>query len=371
MRFVDRIVFLTTTFMLISTPLWAMEQDEAAEDIISIYGTACENIKPDEAKSSVRVRATDKASFKAVENIPELNSYRKSANAHEFNVIVYNVVDNFVEDLTVRTTEQNAEKICVEVTGYINSENILASLNNNMMKKQELEAEVPAAAPITEEAKADLAEYPDQLVIEDKKSENKQAITGFPPKPTIQINEAIAAENIIAAEADELAKAPASQPQTTVSENNVGKTKVHLLPTRFYNGATTENYLPLIKSIVEEEGYLAVSDQAYDADYIIKSEVLRAKVDPINKQTNRLQMVVSLSLEETATKTMTTEHQNRFVLFENGEDEQKVANNLMKKLLKKASEQTIKHISPNKRGSKQAPSIITPTDPKHTPNMAN
>lgn len=372
MHFDIRIVFLTTLFMLNSTPLWANEQEDVAEDIISIYGTACENIKPEEAKSSVRVRATDKASFKAVENIPELNSYGKNTNAHDFNVIIYNVVDNFVEDLTVRTTEQTAEKICVEVTGYISSENILTALNNNVAKKQALEDEVPTQAPIMAKdiEQEEAAEYPDKLMIEDKTAEKKQAVTDFPPKPNIQINEAIAAENIIAAEANEQAqKQPTPQPQINTVADVSDKAKVHLLPTRFYNGMTTENYLPLIKEIVEEDGDLTVIAQAYDADYIIKSEVLRAKVDPINKQTNRLQMVVALSVENAATKEITTEHQNRFVLFENGEDEQKVANNLMKKLLKKASEQTLRHIGPNTRKQKSSKSIITPTDPKKNPEM--
>lgn len=331
-------------------PAWALEDDgetEIAENIISLYGNACEKFKAEEAKSSVRERATDKASFKAVENIPELSNYRKSGNAHDFNVIVYNLVDNFVEDLTVRTTEQDETKLCVEVTGYLNIDNILQVLNDNAVKKQEIAEE----NPVKQEELDQPLQYPDQLVLESKKDALKATITDFPPKPDIKINEAIAAENI---ENTDNGKTK----QAMVAENAV---KLHLLPTKFYNGASTKSYLDILQTLIEEESNLEIIDQAYGADYLIKSEVLRAKVEPINKQTNRLQMVVSITLEDTSNNTSITEHQNRFVLFENGEDEQMEASKLMKKLLKKAGEQIIQRLHQTAKAKKNLTGIITPT----------
>ena len=84
--------------------------------------------------------------------------------------------------------------------------------------------------------------------------------------------------------------------------------------------------------------YFYITDNPELADFIINSKILRAKVDPVNSNTNRLQMVVSVESENTDNKEKETEHQNRFVLFNSADNEQKVAAKLMKQLLEKASD---------------------------------
>lgn len=49
-------------------------------------------------------------------------------NEHDYNVLVYNLVDNAVEDLAVRTTKQDAEELCVEAEGYIHPDSILQAM---------------------------------------------------------------------------------------------------------------------------------------------------------------------------------------------------------------------------------------------------
>ena len=82
-------------------------------DIVKIKGEACEKFVPGQSKSSIRVRVTDKASYKAVSQVENLADVRSRMLEHDFNVIVYNLVDNYVRDLMVRTTSQNDKELCV------------------------------------------------------------------------------------------------------------------------------------------------------------------------------------------------------------------------------------------------------------------
>ena len=285
---------------------------ESVDDAsIAIYATACEKIKSGEAISSIRMRATDKASFTAVNSISELSDLKKDSTEHDFNVLVYNIVDNLVEDLTTRTTEKSNKKICVEVTGFIPNTSI-AEINREHLEK-------------TAKEEKEKLETESKLAIE-KMIENK--------------------------------------PIT----NNIDLEKrslVYVAPTKFYNDTISKTYSEIIKSQIEKLDKYYVTDDKSLADYIIKSSVLRAKIDPINQSTNRLQMVVSVELEDISSSTSTVEHQNRFELFSASEDEQKVAYKLMKKLIENANEIILHKMNSldNKKfhNKNKLPEIITPS----------
>ena len=102
-----------------------LDEDNGA---VRINGKACEKFTPNEAKSTVRVRVTDKASFLAVSLMEDVSSLRDEFNDHDYNVLVYNLVDNAIEDLTVRTTKQDTEELCVEVNGYIRPDSVIQAV---------------------------------------------------------------------------------------------------------------------------------------------------------------------------------------------------------------------------------------------------
>lgn len=106
------------------------------KDVTSVYGTDCEKVKPGEARSTVRVRVTDKASYLAVSSLPDLRNAKVELNEHDFNVMVYNLVDNNIEDMAIRTTKQTPEEICVEVTGYISGKNIFAAIDEALDRQK-------------------------------------------------------------------------------------------------------------------------------------------------------------------------------------------------------------------------------------------
>ena len=165
------------------------EENNGDTETISLFATA-EPIKAGEAKSSVRVRATDKASFKAVENIPSSAIIVIPFRDMTLNQVpVYYIVDNFMEDLTVRTTEQTEDKLCVEVNGYsANSENILKAFNENFKENYT----IPHADPANQDAA-----YPDKLELENDAAAGRvSGQRGPPPKPQVDIKDELKAENI-------------------------------------------------------------------------------------------------------------------------------------------------------------------------------
>ena len=305
---------------------------KAESNVQTLYASVCEQIRPNEPKSSARVRATDKASFKAIENISALSEYRNRYDAHDYNVLVYSLVDNYLEDLAARTVKQNNNEICVEITGYLNTDNIANAISEITNKQEE--------------------QYPDKLDIEEE-ALTQPSPNIVPPKPTIKINDEIAVEKIL--EEKETAKSLALAPPSLISDK---KTKIFIERTIFFNDTNTNAFHKDMSRIVEENKKNIVTTSSNLADYIIKTKVLRAKVDPINKQTNRLQMVVSVELIDVENNSSIIEHQNRFILFESSENEQGVAASLLRKLLRKAVKQVMPKIKSSLPESK---SVITPS----------
>ena len=329
---------------LLALPALARAQEDIIDDeTISVYAKACEPLRPGEARSGVRVRATDKAGFKSVENISALSDIRSQTAPHDFNVLVYNLVDNYLEDMAVRTLEQSSEQICVEVTGYLSPANIDKAYQS-LLEKQKQQAEENRSETTDEDFQA----------LEIESDDLPEAVTALPPKPQPKIRDEIAYETA--------ADSPAAPAAETAADN---KTAVFVERTKFYNGSETGGFFDNIKKALGENPGIKATTSKTGADYVLNTKVLRARVDPINQKTNRLQMVVQLELIETETGTAITEHQNRFILFESSEDEQKVASGLMQKLLEKGCRRLLPKIkTPQSAEQRRNNAVITPARPQ-------
>ena len=255
-------------------------------EVAAIYGKACEEFKKGEPKSSARVRVIDKASFAAVDNLSMLDAFRKKSEPQDYTLVVYNLVDNAVEDLSVRTLRQNDTDICVEVTGYVSKRNVMQALKDAEPREETIERAASGTIAAQPEISADKT------------------------------------EKVVAAEGE-------GRPD--------GKVRLWIEPTGFYNNTSSDKFADIIAKQFNAQ-HIEIADKKENADFVIVSNVLRAKVDPLNSETNRLQMVVAVELEDVEGNRVSTEHQNRFVLFSAEEDEQEVALRLMKKLFENACE---------------------------------
>ena len=348
--------------LAVAVPLAA---DADAENIISLAGSGCEAVRAGETRSSIRIRATDKASFNAVEKIPELSEYRDSFSSHDFNVLVYNIIDNYIEDLAVRTTSQDDSRLCVEMTGYLNSENILKVLNDNFQKFA-----TPAVSSQNTPPNVLFSNenYPDSLQLEsDSGLAPESSFMPPPPQPVISDKVAARPEKEPGLKKTESTEYPSPQAAPAVPVSGSGSQAagkagenadiyVFLDKTRFYNNTATLKFYQDLKQAIEERSGVKVTPDKAQAAYTLKTRVLRAKVDPLNQQTSRLQMVIAAELEQPG-KESVVEQQNRFILFDNKDNEQAVAAGLMRKLLLQASKMVLKKIKPPR-----SEPIITPAE---------
>ena len=134
----NRIFLPVCLFSLCFWPADGRSFDEDALDgsildneVAAIYGKACEKFKAGEPKSSARVRVIDKASYAAVDGLSMLDDFRSQADPQDYNIAVYDLIDNAIEDLSVRTLKQDDTDICVEVTGYVSKRNIRQAIKNS------------------------------------------------------------------------------------------------------------------------------------------------------------------------------------------------------------------------------------------------
>lgn len=403
-------------------------------DIVKIKGEACEKFVPGQSKSSIRVRVTDKASYKAVSQVENLADVRSKMLEHDFNVIVYNLVDNYVRDLMVRTTSQNDQELCVKVTGAIpvaDIDAVVANYSPNtpapeydikeaagieeevLTAEDELEPSVPAepdaevlysgpeeikqeqeqaaaekeaeetAAP--EEQSFDVvysgeenADNEQEIVFEDMAeagltSEEENELMGeLPPPPA----ETPVSEDMPAAAPVEVTPAalPAETASVAVAKSEQSAAKkptpaieekayVYVGPVEFNNNTHSAKPSQVLKDMFADTAGYQLVDNPAAAGYVFLPKVLKAKIDSLNSQTKRIQMVVSLELQVQNASVSFSEHQNRFVLFESGEKEQEIAQKLLHKLLRKAGRALFEKVEQAevKRKAQGLPQVITPS----------
>lgn len=284
MRILLLTIFCLATFA-VSVRAEITETDDAS---LAVYGSACEDIKSDTQNASTRLKATDKACFNAVSSLPEIIDIKSSFDDHDYNVMIYTIVDEYIEDLTTKTIKQDDSQICVEVTGYITPENIGKAIDNT----------------IRQQPSEEVAEK------QDTPADEKQDIS-------VAIDE-------VPHEIDE-------------PTNFVILSTIFVKPTEFYNNTVSSTHSNILKNILSQNDNIRIVDDESEANFIITPKVLKAKIEQLNTETNRMQMVVALETFDKNNNSIVSEHQNKLIMFSSSDDEQTIAKNLLKKLLEQGS----------------------------------
>lgn len=283
---------LLLAFLLMAGMAKPVHAQTAETQALSIYGNACEKVIEGESKASTRVRAADKAVFLGVKKLPELARVKSILNEHDVNVLVYRLVDEYIEDLSSSTVSSDAGKVCVEINGYLPPEAI-----------EKVQAEfIKAEKPLKEAAPEVVAEVA---------SEVKRELDIKPVNP-----ESLAL--------------------------------VYIGPLEYYNGAKSNKYSKMLQEQFAGNQYFYLTEDAEIADYVITPKVLKAKVDNLDAAHKRLQMVVSLEITGLKNETV-NEYQNRFVLFGAEENEQQTAARLLNKLIETAGANVLRKIEHNEQ----------------------
>lgn len=259
----------------------------AQDEYVRISADACERVMNGESKSSTRLRASDKATFVAVKKIEQFKDNDKKLSDHDFNVMIYRLVDEYVEELSVKTLEDNEENVCVEVSGKILSANI-TSVMAEFSKQEQVSLQVQK-------------EEVEQIVQEVQKEVNIK-----PANP----------ENL---------------------------SLVHIKQLEYFNGSKSAKYANVLKKHIDGNPYFYLTEDAEIADYVIIPKVLKAKVDALDASNKRLHMALVLEISGLE-KEIVSEYQNRFVLFGAEENEQNIASRLISKLIEQAGDGAVRKI---------------------------
>lgn len=400
------------TLLALAALILSISSSYANEETISLYADICEKMEPEETVSQVRTRAADKAIFSAVEKLPVLELPRKEFDLHDFNILVYKLVDNYIENLNVRTVRQDSQKVCIEVDGYIKGANIISSvletkeiadkraarraeenltgssplktqkeIENIIMKEAKISPIDPTIIdspkvqgqiirmPDLDEERQDAMADVKQDIIYTEQETNDTTNTDFEEDLTTSNQKVIIqdSDTIIIINDEDTTKKNSNIDREESDEalNEPKKGLVYIAATKFFDSSTSQEHSNILKKLFSNNEYFNLTEDKELADYIVSPNILRIKIDAINNITNRMQMVVMVELDDIYSDTNVKEHQNRFTLLSIEDDEQEIAQDLMNKLLEKAGTQILTKIEVSERKKnniKGLPKIITPSN---------
>ena len=275
---------LLLVFVLSFCPVFQSFADEV--ESFEIRANACEKILSGESAAGARNRAIDKAIFLGLKNNSALAEDKNLLNDHDLNVMIYRLVDDYVQDLSSKVTKSEEDKICVEISGFINPKSIELVREEFAPNRQYRDFNLSDAAEVVQNLDKELTLKPQNI------------------------------ENLAL---------------------------VYVEPLVYFNGKKSVKHAEFLKQKIKENPYYYLTDKKDLADYVITPKLLKAKVDTLDASHKRIQMVVSLEIVGLQEDVVAVS-QNRFLLFSAEEDKNDITARLLKKLLEAASVDAVRKI---------------------------
>jgi len=275
--------------LLLSLILWFSPVFNAfAEEVESfeIRANACEKLIDDESVAGARNRAIDKAVFLALKTSPQLQEDKNLLNDHDLNVMIYRLVDDYVQDLTSKVTKSEEDKVCVEISGFINPQSI-------------------------------------ELVREEFKP-NRQ-YRDYNPDDVAQVAKDL------------------EQNFTLKPQNLENLALVYVEPLVYFNGKSSVKHAAFLKDKIKDNPYYFLTEKKDLADYVITPKLLKAKVDSLDASHKRIQMVVTLEISGLKDDIVIVS-QNRFLLYFAQDNQNDITTRLLQKLLEAAGADAVRKI---------------------------
>ncbi|MBR1399166.1 MAG: hypothetical protein IJ564_03195 [Alphaproteobacteria bacterium] len=265
-----------------------------AEDVpepVKVSADACDDRRADDDKDTAEYRAIDKASLAAVKLSGIIQKYNNDLGASAMDVISYQIIDNYMHEVTHEITLNEIKRICVKVNAVVS---VTADEMNAMIE------EYKAIEPPHLTEAADVAEI----------AESVNNTLSFKPQ------------------------SPDEKKLVFIGKMNM------------WDNTKTDHYADYIKNLFADSDYFYVTEDENLADFVIVPSLKKAKVSDIDVNNNKMQMQSSLQIisDKFADFAPWEDQQNHFILFDVTEDEQEVADTLIKKLLLKSSKNTSKKL---------------------------
>lgn len=282
-------VDLNLRALLLSVSLAFLSGSAYGNEIIaqSVSADACDERHVDDDTQTAENRAVDKASLSAVKLSGIIQRYAPDLSANAIDTVAYRVIDEYMVNKAHAVKFSDADRVCVKLV---------------------------ADVEITSE---DL----DKLIAEYKDSE----------APAEQIAEVV----------KQVEEDTSFKPQS-LNEKKL----LYIGNMLFLNGEETNHYTDFLTGLFSNSEYFYVTEDKDIADFVITPRLTRSEVYEIDRKNNKMQMTVEIEmfLQNDKSFAPINERQSHFILYAGDKDEQKIADDLLRKLLAKAAKEVSRKI---------------------------
>lgn len=245
-----------------------------------ISADACDERQIGDDKKTAENRAVDKAGLSAVKTSGFIQKLYPDLSASALDLIAYRVIDEYLMGQSHKITLEDDTRVCVNLKAMVElTTNELADL---VKEYKNSDASIEEVKNVAEDVNEKMAFQPRDL--NDKKL-------------------------------------------------------LYIRQIQFWNGEETNHYKDLLIGLFSHSNYFYVTEDEKLADFVVTPRLKKAEVDEIDGQNHKMQMQVELEIISRTIEDFSpiVERQNHFILFAANKDEQKIADDLLRKLLTKAA----------------------------------
>ena len=259
---------------------------ESNEGVVSqqLQADACDNRQPQDDLHTTENRAVDKAAMAAVKTSGIIQKQYPDLSSSALDMVAYRIIDEYLLNQRHKITLSDDERVCVKFESDLEITN----------------AEIEALAE----------EYTNKV-----------------------------ADDIQVAEIAEQVEKNTSFKANSLQDKKL----VFIQPLNMWDGTETNHYYEFLYGLLSQSEYFYVTDDESIADYVITPKLTRAEVSDMDDKHYKMQISVELetiSHNDTEIFEPIITEQNHFILFSSDQKEQEIADNMIRKLLTKASQST-------------------------------
>ena len=257
---------------------------EAGEEYIaqSVSSDACDDRLVDDGEQTAENRAVDKAGLAAIKLSGIIQRHHPELSANAIDTIAYRIIDEYMVNVSHAIKYSDSDRVCVKFVADIE----MTSSDMEKLIEEYKDSDSPAEQ---------VAEIVQKV----------QQETSFKPKSLKD------------------------------------KKLLYIRKMLFWNGSDTDHYRDLLTGLFSNSDYFYVTEDESIADFVVTPRLAKSEVDEIDRSNHKMQMSVELEAFSPTDSSFTPMHekQNHFILFASNKDEQKVADDLLRKLITKVSKE--------------------------------
>ena len=275
--------------LLLSVLLVLLSGKAYGNEIIaqSVSADACDERQVGDDEQTAENRAVDRAGLSAIKLSGIIQRHAPELSANATDTIAYRIIDEYMVNVAHAVKFSDTNRVCVKLVADV------------------------------EMTTADL----EKLVEEYKDSE----------APAEQIAEVV----------------KQVEEETTFKPQSLSEKKLlYINNMEFWNGNETNHYTDFLTGLFSNSEYFYVTEDKSIADFIVTPRLTQSEVDEVDRLNHKMQMAVEIetSLQNDKSFAPINERQSHFILFAGDKDEQKIADELLRKLLAKAAKELSRKI---------------------------